>query len=205
MAKLKQSVNRLGRILGLALLVGLLVLLGLAGRGGQGSSGGGDFSRYNKKLFRVSRVVDGDTIDLDIPDGDKPHTRVRLWGVDTPETKAPGKPVAYFGPEATAFTQGMVADQMVSIELESENTRGKFGRLLGFVYTDQGKMLNMELLRSGHAYADGRWRHRFYSQFQQIERLARKNKRGLWQDVKANDMPRHVRRRLGMVEHSPQR
>ena len=197
MSKSKHSASRLSRRLGPNLIFVLLAALILAGRGQQGPEDG-DFPRYNNKQFQVLRVVDGDTFDLDSPDGDKSYTRVRLWGVDTPETKAPGKPVGYFGPEATAFTEEMVAGRTVRIELERENTRGKFGRLLGFVYSEEGKMLNEELLRSGHAYADGRWRHRFYFRFGQIEKQARKNKRGLWGDVKAQDIPQHVRKRLGI-------
>lgn len=199
MAKLKQSVSRLGSTLALAGLLALVVTLALIGRDRQGSQSG-DFHRYNNKNFRVHRVIDGDTIDLDTPDANRPYTRVRLWGVDTPETKAPGKPIAYFGPQATAFAEKMVASQTVTIEIEPENSRGKYGRLLGFVYTSDGKMLNEELLRSGHAYADGRWRHRFYLHFQQLEKQARKNKQGLWLNVKPQDMPRHVRKRLGIAE-----
>ncbi|MCK4850098.1 MAG: thermonuclease family protein [Phycisphaerae bacterium] len=199
MAKLKPSVNRLSRTVALAVLLGLLLVLALIGRDRQ-SLQSGDFRRYNNKQFQVHQVIDGDTIDLDSPDGDKLYTRVRLWGVDTPETKAPGKPLGYFGREATAFTEEMVAGRTVIIEIDGEKTRGKFGRLLGFVYTAEGKMLNEELLRSGHAYADGRWRHRFYFRFGQIEKQARKNKRGLWLNVKAQDMPPHVRKRLGISE-----
>ena len=199
MAKLKPSANRLSRTVALAVLLGLLVVLALIGRDRQ-SPQSGDFHRYNNKQFQVYRVIDGDTIDLDTPDANQSYTRVRLWGVDTPETKAPGKPVGYFGPEATAFTEKMVASRTVTIELDPEKVRGKFGRLLGFVYTPEGKMLNEELLRSGHAYADGRWRHRFYFRFGQIENQARKNKRGLWLNVKAQDMPPHVRQRLGISE-----
>ena len=196
MAKPKPSINKLARPLAVVILLGLLVVLALVGRGRQ-SPQSGDFPRFNNRQFRLYRVIDGDTIDLDVPDDGHPYTRVSLWGVDTPETKAPGKPIGYFGPEATAFTEEMVAGRTVTIELDPEKTRGKFGRLLGFVYTPDGKMLNEELLRSGHAYADGRWRHRFYFRFQQLEKQARKNKRGLWQKVKAQDMPPHVQRRLG--------
>ena len=176
----------------------MLAVLVLAGRD-QEVQTGGDFQRYHGKTFRVHRVIDGDTIDLAITDGNETNTRVRLWGVDTPETKARGKPVAYFGPEATAFTENMVAGEMVTIELEPENTRGKFGRLLGFVYIDDGKLLNEELLREGLAYFESRWRHRFYFRFQEIEARARKNKVGLWKEVKPEDMPRHVRGRLGAI------
>ena len=195
MAKLKRT----SRTVALAVLLGLLVVLALIGRDRQ-SPQSGDFHRYDNKQFQVYRVIDGDTIDLDTPDADQSYTRVRLWGVDTPETKAAGKPVGYFGPEATAFTEEMVSGRTVTLEIESEKTRGKFGRLLGFVYTAEGKMLNEELLRSGHAYADGRWRHRFYFRFQQIEKRARTNERGLWGDVKTQDMPAHVRQRLGISE-----
>ncbi len=199
MVKPKPSIKKLARPLAVVMLLGLVVVLALIGRDRQNAQSG-DFRRYNNKQFQVHQVIDGDTIDLDTPDGDKLYTRVRLWGVDTPETKAPGKPVGYFGPEATAFTKEMVASRTVTIEIEGEKARGKFGRLLGFVYTQDGKMLNEELLRSGHAYADGRWRHRFYFRFGQIEKQARKNKRGLWRNVKGQDMPPHVRKRLGISE-----
>ena len=196
MEKRKQLLRRLPGPLGLAILAGMLVMLVLGDREQEGQPGG-DFQRYHGKEFRVHRVIDGDTIDLEVADGTKAQTRVRLWGIDTPETKAPGKPVAYFGPQATAFTEKMVSGRWVSIELEPEKSRGKFGRLLAFVYTEDNELLNEELLRSGHAYADARWQHRFYFRFQEVEARARKNKLGLWQQVKFEDMPGHVRRRLG--------
>ena len=198
MTKDRPRVNKLARPLGLAIFIGLLVVLVLAGREQEGQNGG-DFQKYHGKTFRVHRVIDGDTIDLDIADGNNTYTRVRLWGVDTPETKALGKSVAYFGPEATAFTEKVIAGKMVTIELEADNTRGKFGGLLGFVYNDEGKLLNEELLREGLAYFDNRWRHRFYFRFREIEVRACKTKVGLWREVKPEDMPGHVRRRLGVI------
>ena len=196
MEKRKQLISRLAGPLVLAIVAGLLVVL-IPGSREQEGQPGGDFQKYDRKEFRVHRVIDGDTIDLEVADGAKAQTRVRLWGIDTPETKAPGKPVAHFGPQATAFTKKMVSGRWVSLELEAENTRGKFGRLLAFVYTQDNKLLNEELLRSGHAYADVRWQHRFYFRFQEIEARARKNKFGLWEQVRFEDMPRHVRQRLG--------
>ena len=196
MPKSKLWVSKTVRPLGLAVLIAALVVLVLAGRDQQGQAGG-DFQKYHGKTFRVHRVIDGDTIDLDVPDRDNARTRVRLWGVDTPETKARGKPIAHFGPEATSFTEEMVGSQTVRIELEVENTRGKFGRLLAFVYAGEEKMLNEELLRAGLAYFDNRWRHRFYFHFKGVETRARKNKLGLWKEAKPEDMPRHVRQRLG--------
>ena len=198
MGKRNKTVGKAVKLaLGFGFAGALLVLLVLAGRG-KNEAGGGDFYKYNHKQFSVHRVIDGDTIDLDVPDGDKAYTRVRLWGVDTPETKAPGKPVAYFGPEASAFTERMVANKTITLELLAESTRGKFGRVLGYVYTQDNKMLNEELLINGYAYADDRWSHRFRTRFSQAEKVSRKNKRGLWQDVSDEDMPKHVRQRLAL-------
>ena len=45
-----------------------------------------DILKYHSKSFLVIKVVDGDTIDIDVPDEPYDHTRIRLWGVDTPET-----------------------------------------------------------------------------------------------------------------------
>lgn len=70
---------------------------------------------------KVIRVVDGDTIILD---GEE---RVRLVGVDTPETKHPQKPVEYFGKEATAFTKRMVNGKRVRIEYDWQR-KDRYGR-----------------------------------------------------------------------------
>ena len=59
--------------------------------------------KVQSEYRQVVRVVDGDTIVLD------GNEKVRLIGVDTPETKHPRKPVEYFGKEASAFTKRMVA------------------------------------------------------------------------------------------------
>ena len=63
-----------------------------------------DFQKYHRKTFTVLEVIDGDTLDVDIPDGEHADTRIRLIGVDTPETKHPKYGLMYFGPEATEFT-----------------------------------------------------------------------------------------------------
>ncbi|MHC4596883.1 MAG: hypothetical protein ACYS19_18295, partial [Planctomycetota bacterium] len=47
-----------------------------------------DFQKYHTKTFTVVNVVDGDTVDVDVPDGEYKYTRIRLWGIDTPETKS---------------------------------------------------------------------------------------------------------------------
>ena len=144
---------------------------------------------YDGKTFAVVRVIDGDTLDVDRPDGDYPQTRVRLWGVDTPETKKPETPVQHFGPEATAFTRGLCDGMKVRLELEPRRQRDNHGRLLAWVYLPDGRLLNRLLVAQGYAYADPRYQHHLYRELRRLQALARKAKRGLWKDVREKDLP----------------
>ncbi len=156
----------------------------------------GDQASYHQKSFLVVNVVDGDTLDLDVPDGDKPFTRIRLWGVDTPETKHPQMGVMYFGPEAAAFTRQMTINKKVTVTLEpTRQARDKFSRLLAYIYLPDGKMLNEELLRCGYAYADPRFTHVLLTRFLDLQKQAQREKRGLWAAVKPDQWPSWYRQR----------
>jgi micrococcal nuclease len=148
-----------------------------------------DYEKYHEKNFTVANVVDGDTIDIDVPDGNFPHTRIRLWGVDTPETKNERTGVMYFGPEAAEFTKKAVLGKEITVYLEEHRTRGKYGRLLAYVRLPDGTYLNEALLKEGYAYADTRFRHSFYNKYKQLESAARSSKKGLWKEVKPEQMP----------------
>jgi len=169
-------------------LIGLVACdrMGLFGR--QQES---DPVKYDGKSFKVARVVDGDTLDVDIPDGRHQHTRIRLWGVDTPETVKPGlvKP-DHFGPEASEFAKKAASGQTVKLELEpGRETRDKYGRLLAYVILPDGRMLNKVLIDEGYGYADPGFEHHLKGEFARAERDARKNRRGLWKDVRNEDLP----------------
>lgn len=156
---------------------------------------GNDYERYHGKVTPVTRIIDGDTLDIAIPDADKTTTRVRLWGVDTPEVAGPFTEQMYFGPEASAFTHNMMQDREARIELSRIDTRDRYGRLLAYIYrADSGEMLNEALLRSGHAYADSRFDHEHKAEFARLEREARENKVGLWAEVAPEQYPRWKRR-----------
>jgi micrococcal nuclease len=149
-----------------------------------------DFEKYHKKTFTVIKVVDGDTLDIDIPDGKYEHTRIRLWGVDTPETKHPERGVMYFGPEAAEFATNLALGKQVTVYLDENNrTRGKFGRLLAYVKLPDGRFLNEVLLGEGFAYADTRFRHSLYHKYKQLEASAQSGKKGLWKEVTPEQMP----------------
>jgi len=97
----------------------------------------------------VKSVVDGDTIEIAI--GGKTE-RVRLIGVDTPETKHPTKGVECFGPEASAYTEQLLPKgTALRVERDVE-ARDKYGRLLLYVYiADSNVFVNLDLVINGYA------------------------------------------------------
>jgi len=154
-----------------------------------------DLEKYGDKQFTVVNVVDGDTIDVDIPDGEYERTRIRLWGLDTPETKSEEYGVMYFGPEAAEFTRKLALGKKVCLYLDPARTRDKYDRLLAYVLLPNGSFLNEVLLTEGFAYADLRFEHNFYHRYRQLEAAARSGKRGLWQKVKREQMPEWLQRK----------
>jgi micrococcal nuclease len=115
---------------------------------GSGSPLEGDLYHY-KAL--VTRVIDGDTVLVDIDLGF--HTwvrdeRIRLYGINAPEKNAPG------GAEATAFLAGKIEGKPVILETikgtHGEDRQEKFGRYLGIIWLD-GANINQQMLDAGHA------------------------------------------------------
>ena len=121
----------------------------------------------------VTRVVDGDTL---IVQG---VGRVRLIGVDTPETVDPRRPVQYFGKEASAFTSRMAQGKVVRLEFDVER-KDRFGRTLAYVYLPDGTFLNAEIVKQGYGHAYTQFPFRYLEQFRVYEREAREAGRGLW-------------------------
>ena len=124
----------------------------------------------------VRKVVDGDT--LEVTGGE----RVRLIGVDTPETKDPDRPVGCYGQEASRFTATVVpAGTAVRLVGDAEQ-RDRFGRLLAYVYRRaDGLFVNAELLRGGYAQLltiPPNIAHT--DEFVTIARQAREGSQGLW-------------------------
>jgi len=138
--------------------------------------------------YTCTRVVDGDTIVV------KEIGKVRLIGVDTPETKHPKKPVEYFGKEASAFTKRMVEGKKVRLEYDWQR-KDKYNRVLAYIYvmTNDVKdmpefkdrasmelMVNAELIKQGYGHAYTRYPFKYLEQFRKYEKEARENKKGLW-------------------------
>lgn len=123
--------------------------------------------------FRVTRVLDGDTIILD--NGET----VRLIGVDAPEIHHPEIPVQRFGEEATEFLKRLAEGFECTLEYEPNNLRDKYGRLLAYVFVGD-RFVNAEIIRRGYAYAYTRFPFRRQAEFITLEREARERQYGLW-------------------------
>jgi micrococcal nuclease len=129
--------------------------------------------------YKCIRVVDGDT--LIVRGKDRQKVRLRLIGIDAPESVRPEWPVEYFGKEASAFTRSLVEGQRVRLEFEQERY-DKYDRLLAYVYLPDGRMLNEEILRQGYGHAFTKFPFKYMKRFRRLEKQARVNRRGLWQD-----------------------
>ena len=132
-------------------------------------------SLYGQDVARVKRVIDGDTLLL--ADGE----RVRLIGVDTPETKHPQKPVERFGQEAYLFTKRMAEGKEVRLEYDWQR-KDRYGRLLAYVYLMDGTFLNAEIIKQGFGFAYTKYPFRYLDEFRKFERDAREAKKGLWKE-----------------------
>lgn len=131
--------------------------------------------------YPVLEVIDGDTIAVAIA-GER--ERVRLIGVDTPETRHPNRTVEYFGPEATRFLTALLAEERVHLALEPGTTHtDKFGRVLAYVYrASDGLFVNAEILRCGYGHVLTRYPFEHMELFRALARDARVAGRGLWGD-----------------------
>lgn len=153
-----------------------------------------DILKYDRKIFNVINVVDGDTINLaeseSISGKYYNYTKVRLWGVDTPETESSDNPAMYFGKEAAEFTSRLVLNKQVTVFLDADRkTRDKYQRLLAYIKLPDDRFLNELLLSEGYAYADRRFDHQYYDKYKQLEADARSSKKGLWQNATRSQLP----------------
>ena len=132
-------------------------------------------------LYSVTRVVDGDTVDVDI-NGET--ERIRLIGLNTPETVDPRRPVECFGKEASAKAKSILSGQKVKIETDpSQNSRDKYGRLLAYIFLSDGTLFNKMMIEEGYGHEyTYHLPYKYQTEFKTAETRARENKKGLWAD-----------------------
>jgi len=135
---------------------------------------------------QVTWIYDGDTLKVEN------IGKVRLIGIDTPESKASPRDRFYtqkfpiskkklrdIASQAKQYNIRNIKGKQVRLELD-QTRRDKYDRLLAYVYLPDGKMLNRILLKKGLATVFRRYDFRYKRDFLKIEKKARNNKRGLW-------------------------
>lgn len=126
---------------------------------------------------RVVRAVDGDTVEVEL--GGR-REKLRLIGVNTPESVDPRREVQAYGKEAARFTASVLMGRSVYLERDVEE-RDRYGRLLGYLYLEDGTFFNALLVRAGFAQTmtiSPNVRHA--GLLRDLMRKARAEERGLW-------------------------
>ncbi len=128
----------------------------------------------------ISSVVDGDTVKLS--DGNK----IRILGIDTPETVDPRKAVQCFGKEASDKMKELVNGKKVILLVDaSQGDRDKYGRLLRYIYLEN-EDIGATMIREGYAYAYLKYPTSKTEEYKTLETRAREGKKGLWADNTCN-------------------
>lgn len=137
--------------------------------------------------YEVEKVTDGDTIQV-IMDGTL--ERVRLIGINTPETVDPRREVQCFGKEATERMKDLVDGRLVKLEFdESQGMRDSYDRLLAYVYLEDGQMVNRKMVAEGYAYEYTYLTpYKYRDEFRELQMLAQNTGRGLWNSETCNGL-----------------
>jgi len=134
--------------------------------------------RGEEKEAKIKRVIDGDTFVIE--NGTSKGEKVRLIGVDAPETRRTArKEIGYYGQEAKQYLTSMLSGKHVKLVFDV-GKRDRYGRLLAYVYLGK-KFVNLDLVEQGYAVSYTLAPNVQYADlFVKLERQARREKRGLW-------------------------
>src|SRR3989344_5827471 len=147
-------------------------------------------SAYAQDTFKVLKVVDGDTISVDVR-GKKEV--VRLLGIDTPESVDPRKPVQCFAKEATTKIKSFIdGKSVILVDDSTQGNRDKYKRLLRYVYLPDSvrTFINGEMIKQGYAFSYREYPTKMLDKFNNLEKYARENKLGLWNSCPINPSDR---------------
>lgn len=134
----------------------------------------------NETYYHVTKVVDGDTFWVD--DGSEKGLKIRLIGVDAPESRRTGKrEIGFYGAEAKAYLTELLSGQLVRFEYDAGRL-DRYNRTLAYVYLSDGTFINAHLIEHGYAQVmtvPPNVKHA--DLFVELQRQAREAGRGLWQ------------------------
>lgn len=129
---------------------------------------------------KVLDVIDGDTVRIETVQG---NLKVRIIGIDTPETVHPSKPIEFGGPEASNRAKELLKGQTVVIYYDPDPKHGKWGkynRLLAYLELPDGRDFGLTMIREGFARAYPKYPFSRQKAYLQAEQIAQQNKVGIW-------------------------
>lgn len=135
--------------------------------------------------LNVTKIVDGDTFWVD--NGTEKGLKIRLIGIDAPETRRTGKKeVGYYGKEATAYLTQLIAGKSVKLEYDVTK-KDRYKRTLAYVYLQDGTFINAALVKNGYAVVMTVPPNvKYAEEFVKLQQEARENNRGLWANQYSN-------------------
>lgn len=148
----------------------------------------------DNKSYLVKKVFDGDTFEIEI--GGKSE-KVRMLGIDTPEKWSSDKfdrdadrtgkdkeTIKKLGTLSSEFTTRLIGGKKVILEPDAKgDNKDKYGRLLRYVYLEDGTFVNLKIVEEGYANAYRKFNVSKQSEFIEAETVAREKKKGLWGDI----------------------
>ena len=131
----------------------------------------------DKNLYDVEYLYDGDTYSIWV-DGKK--EKIRVLGIDTPEKTGGFRPEECFGGHASTYAKKQLLGKKVALlKPETHENTDKYGRLLRYVFLD-GNDFGGHLTEEGYAFSYKKFPHPRLTYYNQLEKEAQKNKKGMW-------------------------
>ena len=144
-------------------------------------SAGCSSAHISKQSYQVLRVIDAHTIEVEINGYTE---RLRLLGINTPQSVDARKPAECFRKEAAAKAKELLEGKRVKLEADlitQQGDRDSDGRLLRYVYLPDGRLFNKLMIEEGYAEEyTYRTPYKYQKEFEQARKSAQRNKRGLW-------------------------
>ena len=174
-----KSTKAINGVIAIVIVIGVLFFQFINHSGPFQNSGSDTTSGPSKtEKVHVNRVVDGDT--LVGSNEQEQNIKIRLIGIDTPETVKPNTPVQPYGKEASDYSKKHLTNKDVYLEYDKE-PEDQYGRKLAYVWLDKKTMFNEELVKKGLAREkyfapNGKYRN----VFKQAEHQAKQDKLNIW-------------------------
>ena len=159
-----------------AVIILTAAVLGIVWLGSKTIKSVNEKKKWERFSAVTAEVIDGDTIRINERDN-----LIRLLGIDTPELHHPDLPVQKFGKEAKQLLSSLISGKEITVEYDKTNMNDKYGRLLAYVYTKDGVLVNAELVKSGYAYVYTKSECPKTKEFLVLENIARQFKKGVWE------------------------